>query len=176
MPLLLTTVHFHSKYAATVTVVGTQHIFFIYDKRISTLKTDCLHSGTSVEYHDLFDITGVTTTRIRKKAGIKTTFFFEFIPKNFKIILSFTFKARGRYTLRAGRFGIWNPWRSRNLYLLQIVQTGSGTQPACYSIGIGVLSLGLKRPKREVTTHVNLVTLYSYSHEADRESFTFYIT
>lgn len=71
--------------------------------------------------------------------------------------------------------GVWNPWSSRDLYLLQIVQTDSGTQPACYSIGIGVLSLGVKRPEGEVTTHVILVTLYSYSHEADRESFTCYI-
>ena len=111
---------------------------------------DWLHSGTSVEYRELFDITGGTTSRIRAKAWMKTIFFFEFLLKNFKIILSFIFKMRSRSTLRAGRFGVWNPWRSRDLYLLQIVQTGCGTHPACYSIGIVVLSLRIKRPEREV--------------------------
>jgi len=128
---------------------------------------DWLHPGTSVEYHDLFDITGGTTSQIRAKAGMKTTFFFEFILKKISRLFSVLYSRWGA--------GVWNPWRSRDLYLLQIVQTGSGTQPACYSIGIGVLSLGVKRPEGEVTTHVILVTLYSYSHEADRESFTCYI-
>ena len=134
-----------------LSALNTGYFFFpFYHKRISTLRMDWLHSGTSVEYRELFDITGGTTSRIRAKAWMKTIFFFEFLLKNFKIILSFIFKMRSRSTLRAGRFGVWNPWRSRDLYLLQIVQTGCGTHPACYSIGIVVLSLRIKRPEREV--------------------------
>jgi hypothetical protein len=111
---------------------------------------DRLHSGTSVEQHELFHITGRTTSRIRAKAGMKTTFFFEFLPKHFKIIFSFILKARSWSTVRPGRFGVWNPCRSRDLHLLQIVRTGSGAQPAYCSRGIGVISLGIKRPECEV--------------------------
>jgi hypothetical protein len=38
------------------------------------------------------------------------------------------------------------------------VQTGSGAHPASYPMGkTGVLSLGVKRPERELTTHLDLV-------------------
>ena len=39
--------------------------------------------------------------------------------------------------LPAGRFEVWILQRERNSSLLQNVQIGSGTRPACYSMNIG---------------------------------------
>jgi hypothetical protein len=115
-----------------------------------------LQSGTSVEHHEL--LTGGTTSWMKSENWSEDNTLLRISTENFKIILSFIFKTRSRSTLRAAGFGVWNPLDSRDLYLPQIVQTGSGAHSACYSIGSGVLSLGVKRSEREVNIHLHLVS------------------
>jgi len=51
-------------------------------------------------------------------------------------------------SIESGQPG-FDSWQGQRLSLLHCVQTGSETHPAYYSMGIGVVSLGIKRPGRE---------------------------
>jgi len=51
--------------------------------------------------------------------------------------------------LRPRGSGVWIPVEANDLSVLPTVQTGSGANQASYSIGTGVLSLGIGRPARE---------------------------
>jgi len=73
-------------------------------------------------------------------------------------------------TLRPGRYGVWFPAGATNFSLLANALISSGIQPTSSSMrteGGGVLSLGLKRPKRKAdhspTSNVEVTNEWSYT-------------
>jgi hypothetical protein len=43
----------------------------------------------------------------------------------------------------------FEPWYGQEIYLLNVVQTGSVAQPASYPMGTGALSSAVQRPRHE---------------------------
>jgi len=66
--------------------------------------------------------------------------------------------------LRPGRPGIPFPAGARDSSLLKSVQSVSGTQPASYSLGVVVLSKGVKRLEREFDHSAPLNAVVKNNH------------
>jgi hypothetical protein len=82
--------------------------------------------------------------------------------------------------LRAGRSGVRIAAVTRDIYLLQ------NAHPSAYSVGIGFLSRGVKRPGVSMTIHLHVEQRVRMSpamtptapkclHCADRDNLTFYM-